>query len=171
MAKTIVALSLLFMLQCSVLKANESTDRIISQIFQTHSILPLTPEEAYEVSTFDSSRQRIFAEVQVRYAQHYLTLLDKLDLSTNDKLVRNLKGLHAEWRVILHRYEEAERVSVEALAKAREEEATRRRREIYYQKQELNIAKLRTIGADRSADEFEEKLRHEQMLDQMKTKK
>jgi hypothetical protein len=147
-----------------MVSAEESAENIIYQRFQASPVLPLSLEEAYIVTTSGVLRQESFAKAQVYLANHYIELLGKVSLPTNISLLRELCRLRSEWRDVLYRIERD-------LYAKREAEQRRHEREMHYLKAERIISELRAIGAYRDADEFEEKLRHEQLLDQMKTKK
>jgi hypothetical protein len=157
---------LLFILLFAVnnIYAEDSATRMIQQQYHCAPVLPLLPDQAAFAVGLDSSHQKIFAEVQVRYADHCLDLLQKLNLSTNKKLIQEINGLRAEWQVITNKYQEA----ISAAEKARR---WQQELDLYFLKQETLISEMRVLGADESADRAEQELRHEQMLHALKNQK
>lgn len=168
---TLIASLLLSLFAGHSTYAEDSAARIIEQQYHSFPVLPLTPDQAFIVSTFDSARQKIFAEVQVRYADHCLRTLKIVNLPSNELLVQNLTGRRAEWQVILHRYEEAERILVEKRERENKKRLQQLNRELYYSEMELLIAKMRVAGGDEEADRWERELQQTKILDQLKSKR
>ncbi|MCL4306451.1 hypothetical protein KJZ99_11080 [bacterium] len=142
-----------------------SEERIIYQIFNVLPVIPISPNAAVEVTRFDSTRLLGYARLQVQAANRKIEILNDIDLPTTSSLIHPLEGAKAEWEVVVDRFEKAEGVRLAARAALIEKERKLNERELYYLQQELNIAKLRLLGANDKADRLELDLRHQQLTD------